>query len=125
MPCIRQFTIIGIADDLKFVIAARGWSQCVRFGSFEDYKRRFEPRFEEAGKLGSKMIHAVIDLSYERRGGKKTLGALSDCRITISIINMVYDFLLQYVVIVSVKSLNFFVIKSGIAVRPVMAHQGS
>jgi len=56
------------ADDLEFVIAARGWSQCVRFGSFEDYKRRFEetrqffqPRFHEAGKLGSEMIKAVME----------------------------------------------------------------
>jgi len=56
------------ADDLEFVIAARGWRQCVRFGNFEGYQRRFEemreffePRFEEAGKLGSEMINAVME----------------------------------------------------------------
>ncbi|GAA6036802.1 hypothetical protein JCM8097_003486 [Rhodosporidiobolus ruineniae] len=42
-------------DDCEFVIAARGWSDAVRYGSFEAYKRRFdetraffEPRFEES-----------------------------------------------------------------------------
>ena len=61
------------ADDLEFVIAARGWSQCVRFGNFEDYKRRFEetrqffePRFEEAGRLGSEMIKAVMETEVIR-----------------------------------------------------------
>ena len=61
------------ADDLELVIAARGWSQCVRFGKFEDYKRRFEetrqflqPRFEEAGKLGSEMIKAVMETEVIR-----------------------------------------------------------
>ncbi|THU96192.1 prephenate dehydrogenase [Dendrothele bispora CBS 962.96] len=55
------------SDDLEFVIAARGWSQCVKFGSFEVYRRRFEEtrsffesRFEEAGLLGSEMIKAVM-----------------------------------------------------------------
>lgn len=40
-------------DDAEFVIAARGWSDTVRYGSFEAYKQRFdetrsffEPRFE-------------------------------------------------------------------------------
>ena len=61
------------ADDLEFVVAARGWSQCVRFGNFEDYKRRFEetrqffqPRFDEAGKLGSEMIKAVMETEVIR-----------------------------------------------------------
>lgn len=56
------------SDDLEFVIAARGWSQCVSFGSFELYRRRFEEtrvffdgRFEEAGKLGSEMIKAIME----------------------------------------------------------------
>ncbi|KAJ6498460.1 prephenate dehydrogenase [Mycena vitilis] len=56
------------SDDLEFVVAARGWSQCVSFGSFELYRRRFEEtraffegRFEEAGKLGSEMIKAVME----------------------------------------------------------------
>ncbi|KAG1752284.1 uncharacterized protein EDB91DRAFT_1101562 [Suillus paluster] len=54
------------SDDLEFVIAARGWSQCVSFGSLELYKRRFletasffESRFEEAGAIGSEMIKAI------------------------------------------------------------------
>ncbi|KAK7038009.1 Prephenate dehydrogenase [Favolaschia claudopus] len=54
-------------DDLEFVIAARQWSQCVSFGSFELYRRRFEEtrrffegRFEEAGVLGSEMIKAIM-----------------------------------------------------------------
>jgi prephenate dehydrogenase (NADP+) len=61
------------ADDLEFVVAARGWSQCVSFGSFEVYRRRFEetrkffePRFEEAGKLGSEMIKAVMETEVKR-----------------------------------------------------------
>ena len=29
------------SDDLEFVIAARGWSQCVSFGSFKLYEERF------------------------------------------------------------------------------------
>ncbi|KAJ6624502.1 hypothetical protein B0H10DRAFT_2006213 [Mycena sp. CBHHK59/15] len=60
-------------DDLEFVIAARGWSQCVSFGSFELYKRRFdetrvffEGRFEEAGVLGSEMIKAIMESEKER-----------------------------------------------------------
>lgn len=54
------------SDDLEFVIAARGWSQCVSFGSLELYKRRFletasffESRFEEASAIGSEMIKAI------------------------------------------------------------------
>ncbi|KAJ7085760.1 hypothetical protein B0H15DRAFT_846283 [Mycena belliarum] len=60
-------------DDLEFVIAARGWSQCVSFGSFELYRRRFEEtrvffegRFEEAGVLGSEMIKAIMESEKER-----------------------------------------------------------
>ncbi|KIK20827.1 hypothetical protein PISMIDRAFT_24113 [Pisolithus microcarpus 441] len=56
------------SDDLEFVIAARGWSQCVAFGNFELYRDRFErtaaffeSRFEEANKLGSAMIKAIQD----------------------------------------------------------------
>ncbi|KZP14550.1 Prephenate dehydrogenase [Athelia psychrophila] len=56
------------SDDLEFVVAARGWSQCVSFGSFELYRGRFEetkaffqPRFEEATKLGGAMIQAIMD----------------------------------------------------------------
>ncbi|KAJ7142070.1 hypothetical protein C8R43DRAFT_1016224 [Mycena crocata] len=56
------------SDDLEFVVAARGWSQCVSFGSFDLYRRRFEEtrvffegRFEEAGRLGSEMIKAIME----------------------------------------------------------------
>jgi prephenate dehydrogenase (NADP+) len=56
------------SDDLEFVVAARGWSQCVRFGSFELYKERFgetavffRSRFEEAGRVGSAMIQAIME----------------------------------------------------------------
>ncbi|GLB40074.1 putative prephenate dehydrogenase [Lyophyllum shimeji] len=63
------------SDDLEFVVAARGWSQCVSFGSFELYRRRFEEtrtffegRFEEAGKLGSEMIKAIMETEIKREG---------------------------------------------------------
>ncbi|KIJ59091.1 hypothetical protein HYDPIDRAFT_118849 [Hydnomerulius pinastri MD-312] len=56
------------SDDLEFVVAARGWSQCVAFGDFELYKERFtktasffESRFEEANKIGGAMIKALLD----------------------------------------------------------------
>ena len=46
-----------------FVVAAREWSQCVSFGNFEVYKKRFdetkgffEARFEEAERLGGELI---------------------------------------------------------------------
>ncbi|TDL22785.1 prephenate dehydrogenase [Rickenella mellea] len=58
------------SDDLEFVVAARGWSQCVSFGNFELYERRFvstaaffQPRFEEAVKVGSDMIKTILDSS--------------------------------------------------------------
>jgi len=61
------------SDDLEFVIAARGWSQCVSFMNFEVYRRRFEEtrtffdgRFDEAGKLGSEMIKAIMESEVER-----------------------------------------------------------
>lgn len=54
------------SDDLEFVVAARGWSQCVSFGNFELYRRRFEqtaaffePRFQEATEVGSAMIKEI------------------------------------------------------------------
>ncbi|KAF7295489.1 Prephenate dehydrogenase [Mycena indigotica] len=60
-------------DDLEFVVAARGWSQCVSFGSFELYRRRFdetraffESRFEEAGVMGGEMIKAIMESEKER-----------------------------------------------------------
>jgi prephenate dehydrogenase (NADP+) len=55
-------------DDIEFVIAAREWSQCVSFGSFDLYRKRFmetrsffETRFSEATKLGAQMIQAIMD----------------------------------------------------------------
>jgi prephenate dehydrogenase (NADP+) len=61
------------SDDLEFVVAARGWSQCVSFGSFDLYRRRFEEtrkffdgRFEEAGRLGSEMIKAIMESEVSR-----------------------------------------------------------
>jgi prephenate dehydrogenase (NADP+) len=56
------------SDDLEFVVAARGWSQCVEHGIFEVYRKRFdstrgffESRFKEAGVLGSEMIKTVME----------------------------------------------------------------
>ncbi|KAG9313707.1 prephenate dehydrogenase [Chiua virens] len=56
------------SDDLEFVVAAREWSQCVAFGNFDLYKDRFlrtaaffEPRFEEANRIGSAMIKAISE----------------------------------------------------------------
>jgi len=61
------------ADDLEFVIAARGWAQCVAFGSFELYKRRFdetrgffEGMFEEARVKGGEMIEAIMETEVKR-----------------------------------------------------------
>jgi prephenate dehydrogenase (NADP+) len=61
------------SDDLEFVVAARGWSQCVSFGMFEAYEKRFEKtrkffegRFEEAGVVGSEMIKAVMESELSR-----------------------------------------------------------
>ncbi|KAI0636555.1 Prephenate dehydrogenase [Trametes polyzona] len=60
------------SDDLEFVVGARGWSQCISFGNFELYKERFmhtsaffESRFEEATKVGSAMIQALMDSSAD------------------------------------------------------------
>lgn len=60
------------SNDMEFVIAARGWSQCISFGSFELYKQRFEgtarffqPRFEDATKIGSAMIQAIMESSKD------------------------------------------------------------
>ncbi|KAF5322984.1 hypothetical protein D9611_009342 [Ephemerocybe angulata] len=71
------------SDDLEFVVAARGWSQCVSFGNFEVYRRRFEEtraffeqRFEEAGRMGSEMIKAVMESELKREtesGGDVTI----------------------------------------------------
>ncbi|KDQ50412.1 hypothetical protein JAAARDRAFT_199970 [Jaapia argillacea MUCL 33604] len=62
------------SDDLEFVVAARGWSQCVSFGSFELYRERFthtaeffQPRFEESVKVGSAMLQTIMESSAEFR----------------------------------------------------------
>ncbi len=59
-------------DDVEFVVASRGWSQCVSFGNFDWYKARFqetatffESRFEEAGRVGSEMLKVITDSSTE------------------------------------------------------------
>ena len=59
-------------DDVEFVVASRGWSQCVSFGSFDLYRTRFqetatffEPRFEEAWRVGSEMLKVIMDSSTE------------------------------------------------------------
>ena len=69
------FDVWHRSDDLEFVVAARGWSQCVSFGSFEVYKRRFEEtreffkgRFEEANRVGGEMIKAIMESEVEREG---------------------------------------------------------
>ncbi|KAG6808734.1 hypothetical protein H0H92_003059 [Tricholoma furcatifolium] len=61
------------SDDLEFVVAARGWSQCVSFGNFDLYERRFQEaraffadRFEEGNKLGSEMIKAIMETEIQR-----------------------------------------------------------
>jgi prephenate dehydrogenase (NADP+) len=62
------------SDDLEFVVAARGWSQCVSFGSFELYKQRFtqtasffSTRFEEATKIGSAMLQTIMESEIKHR----------------------------------------------------------
>lgn len=35
------------SDDLEFTVAARGWGECVSFGNFDLYERRF---METAGE---------------------------------------------------------------------------
>jgi prephenate dehydrogenase (NADP+) len=58
--------VLHRSEDLEFTLAARGWSQCISFGSFELYERRFketadffEPRFKEAAEIGGRMIKAI------------------------------------------------------------------
>lgn len=65
------------SDDTEFIVAARGWSQCVSFGNFDLYKLRFEetakffePRFEEATKVGGQMIKAILDASGKAKAGR-------------------------------------------------------
>lgn len=54
------------SEDIEFVVAARGWSECVSFGNFDLYENRFvetmrffAPRFAEATRVGGEMIKAI------------------------------------------------------------------
>jgi len=65
------------SNDMEFVLAARSWCECVQFGSFELYRRRFEttaqffsPRFAEAQTLSTKMIEAILE-EADRNGMTK------------------------------------------------------
>lgn len=40
------------SDDVEFVVAARGWAQCVQFGSWDMYRERFERTAGESRPLG-------------------------------------------------------------------------
>lgn len=60
------------SDDAEFLVAARGWSQCVSYGDFQWYRHRFEesarffePRFEESRRVNAEMFKA---LSEEKLG---------------------------------------------------------
>ncbi|CAD6564189.1 MAG: prephenate dehydrogenase (NADP(+)) [Tremellales sp. Tagirdzhanova-0007] len=62
------------SEDVEFVLAARGWSECVSFGNFDLYQRRFQetseffaPRFDEATKLGGRMIKVIQDAQAAAR----------------------------------------------------------
>lgn len=53
------------SDDAEFLVAARGWSQCVSYGDFEWYRHRFEetraffePRFQESAKQNAALMAA-------------------------------------------------------------------
>ncbi|KAJ9110199.1 hypothetical protein QFC20_003051 [Naganishia adeliensis] len=71
------------SDDTEFVVAARGWSQCVSFGSFDLYRNRFEetasffaPRFQEATVVGGKMIKTILDESAQAKAAAEAQAAL-------------------------------------------------
>ncbi|KAI9626402.1 hypothetical protein H4Q26_017865 [Puccinia striiformis f. sp. tritici PST-130] len=55
------------ADDCEFVLAARGWSQCISCGDFELYQDRFQhtaeffkPRIEEGKGKGNAMMKYIL-----------------------------------------------------------------
>ncbi|GAA5849037.1 hypothetical protein JCM8547_006419 [Rhodosporidiobolus lusitaniae] len=65
-------------DDAEFVIAARGWSDTVRYGSFEAYRQRFdetraffEPRFEDSRQANRDMFAFLAEEPVE--AGKKAI----------------------------------------------------
>lgn len=54
------------SDDIEFIVAARGWAEAVQFGNFNHYEWRFkdtaaffQPRFEEANKVGAEMLKVL------------------------------------------------------------------
>jgi len=60
--------VLPRSEDLEFTLA-RGWNQCISFGSFELYERRFrdtavsfERRFQEAARVGARMMKAIAQL---------------------------------------------------------------
>ena len=62
------------SDDAEFLVAARGWSQCVSYGDFEWYRTRFEetmrffePRFEESRRQGNAMFAMLNKEAAERK----------------------------------------------------------
>ena len=64
-------------DDLEFTIAARGWSECISFGSFPWYKDRFDktaeffqPRFEQSKTQAAAMIKEILAESRAPASGK-------------------------------------------------------
>ncbi|KAH8919839.1 Prephenate dehydrogenase [Atractiella rhizophila] len=66
------------SDDAEFMLAARGWSQCVSYGDFKWYKHRFEetarffePRFEEGKKVAAKLLQVIMDQEKERSAARE------------------------------------------------------
>lgn len=58
-------------DDCEFVLAARGWSQCISYGDFQLYRRRFEetadffaPMFAESKIKTQQMLKFALDVGY-------------------------------------------------------------
>lgn len=56
------------SDDAEFLVAARGWSQCVSYGDFQWYRHRFEesakffePRFEESRRVNAEMFKCLAE----------------------------------------------------------------
>lgn len=65
------------ADDLEFTFAARDWSERVSLGNMEGYRMQFEkmqkffePRFQEATKVGNEMIKTIEENLASRRQSK-------------------------------------------------------
>ncbi|POV98875.1 hypothetical protein PSTT_14147, partial [Puccinia striiformis] len=57
------------ADDCEFVLAARGWSQCISYGDFKLYQDRFQhtseffkPRIEEGKGKGNAMMKYILEV---------------------------------------------------------------